>query len=278
MKTKTKGISAAIIFIISIGVYYYLIQGIEWFWSDFCANSNSCMKTLSLAEFLSIEVALIGMYFVVSTLDDWKKQDQYQVAKANILKLHNISSILKKFNEKISDFDNLYSRALLNPSNTYIEKTDNFLIYEDYKNNLKIEEDIRQCSLDIKDKAVSLHQNHFESCVDLAKEYLKDINNEILNLNSIKASLINEIIEKNLENKEIINKKIENQKDGFLKEFLLISNAVNNINNQKNGINNFSDLDISSEEFRAIVKNNELKFQDFTLSLKKLQKNLNDFV
>lgn len=73
---KTKGIWAIIIFFSSIGIYYYIIQLIEWVWLDFCTN-NFCMKTLSLAEFLALVVAVISLYFVVTSLDAWKKQYQF---------------------------------------------------------------------------------------------------------------------------------------------------------------------------------------------------------
>ncbi|EXF56672.1 hypothetical protein J502_2241 [Acinetobacter sp. 1294596] len=76
MKTRTKGIIAAVGFIFSIGIYYYLSLAIEWMWSDVCAK-HYCMKTPTLAEFLAIEVAVIGLYFVISSLDEWKKQYKF---------------------------------------------------------------------------------------------------------------------------------------------------------------------------------------------------------
>lgn len=179
MKTKTKGIYAAIGFIVSIGIYYFLSLGIEWFWSDICAK-HYCMKTLSLAEFLAIEAALIGVYFVVSSIDDWKKEDQYQTAKKNIIKLHSIYKKLEIYNVQLARLENsitsLYVRIDKKWKN---ETTQLFSKYKSWLSDLEIDKEIKEANYFITQQSKNLYQEDFENLINLLHDYITTIDRKL---------------------------------------------------------------------------------------------------
>ena len=44
-------------------------------------NSIHCIQIISLAEFLSITIAIIGLFWVIDSLDSWKNQDAYYTSR-----------------------------------------------------------------------------------------------------------------------------------------------------------------------------------------------------
>lgn len=181
MKTSTKGIIAAIGFVLSIGVYYFLVQGIEWIWSGVCAKYY-CMKTLSLAEFLSIEAALIGVYFVVSSIDDWKKEDQYQTAKKNILKLHAIYKKLKIYNVRLANLEKNISVLYITLDKTKsrkIQHTQLFLRYQSILSELEIKKEIAEADYSITQQSKNLYQQDFNNLIGLAHDYINTIDKKL---------------------------------------------------------------------------------------------------
>ena len=79
--------------------YYYAYSFVELYLSKLC-DKYVCFEFPPYADFLAIWSAIIGLYFVVTSLDAWKDQDKYQTAKINLVKLHEIDSILLKFKNK----------------------------------------------------------------------------------------------------------------------------------------------------------------------------------
>ncbi|MFK8986688.1 hypothetical protein [Acinetobacter seifertii] len=277
MKTRTKGIIAAVGFIFSIGIYYFLIQGIDWFWSDFCEQSY-CMKTLSLAEFLAIEAALIGVYFVISSLDDWKHQDKYQTAKSNLVKLHEINSTLLVFKKKLSNFDECYVEYFPNSlSDNDIKETNSFKKYKAIKSLLKIQEKLEECDHDINKKSVNLFQNNFESCINLAKTYIQEIEIEISNLNNKKRVEINNKITEQQEKKRKEEELIENMSEGYAKDLLKIAHGANKYSFSLNPTsNNDTDkLDINCKDIKEIMESKNNEYMKFSSLLEEIQTNIN---
>lgn len=277
MKTRTKGIIAAVGFICSIGIYYYLSLAIEWMWSDVCAK-HYCMKTPTLAEFLAIEVAVIGMYFVVSSLDDWKHQDKFQTAKINLVKLHEINSIISTFKNNLSNFDECYVEYFPNSlSDNDIKETNSFKKYKAIKSRLKIQDKIEECELDINTKNINLFQKDFESCISLAKTYIQEIDKELTKLNNEKRVNINNRIIKHEEDKKANEERVNNMPDGLKKTFALASLGAARISSSEDTIiySDINKLDINPEELEKIIefKNNE--YVEFSNLLKDIQNKVN---
>ncbi|WP_168379745.1 hypothetical protein [Acinetobacter cumulans] len=279
MKTKTKGIWAAIGFICSIGAYYYLSLAIEWIWSDICAK-HYCMKTLSLAEFLAIEAALIGVYFVVSSLDDWKHQDKFQTAKINLVKLHEIDSILLTFKNNLYNFDECYVKYYTNSlSDNEITETNSFKKYKAIKSHLKIQDKIEECDLDINTKSINLFQNDFESCISLAKKYIQEIDKEVIQINNERRVHINSRITKQEDDKKTEKEKINNMPDGFLKTLAEVSLGAARISSSEE-TTLYSDLiklDINLEDFKKIIESKNNEYIKFSNSLKNIQNKVNKY-
>lgn len=58
-------------------VYYLLMVGIsKGFMNDFC-HERYCFDFLDLSDFLAISIALIGLVYVIRSLDSWKEQDKF---------------------------------------------------------------------------------------------------------------------------------------------------------------------------------------------------------
>lgn len=185
MKTKTKGMWAAIGFILSIGVYYFLVQGIEWIWSSVCAK-HYCMKTLSLAEFLAIEAALIGLYFVVSSLDAWKHQDKYNNAKNRIALINDLKYKIEfSFGYKICSFYNNNISRGENEKKVFrmgLERDYIIACFKAYLKDTNIIGDIRNLDRENYNVKNCLYQKDFDEVIDLAYKYIEGCNIEIKKL------------------------------------------------------------------------------------------------
>ena len=294
MKTSTKGFIAAIVFLSSIGIYYYLSMGIDNYWLDYCSK-NYCMKTLSLAEFLAIEAALLGVYFVVSSIDDWKKQDQYLNAKQNIEQLYKIESKIKIFKGKALDLHNFS----LDTSNIFPRKehpnpqnTNMYLKYLGIKNSLNIDKLILDTEIDITKKMISLKQKKFENIITIAKDYINKIDKEIKKEDD---SLLNQYrIEKtNTDNKlKLIERNIGLMKDERVKEAykkILDMICKDTLLAPPNYNFDFDDDqkityqkpkldDIDKDKVIQIINDENYLYLNFENELKKLQKDLNRFI
>ncbi|TCB55552.1 hypothetical protein [Acinetobacter terrae] len=180
MKTKTKGILAAIGFICSIGAYYYLSLAIEWIWSDICAK-HYCMKTLSLAEFLSIEAAAIGVYFVVTSLDDWKHQDKYNNAKNRIAILNQLQPMITiGFGMKLCNFYTVRKGEIENKV-TKIDTERNYVVecFNAYLQDTQIFKQIQDLDRENYYVKNCLYQEDFDVVIKHAHKFISNCCNAI---------------------------------------------------------------------------------------------------
>jgi hypothetical protein len=258
--------------------YYYAYSFVDLYVSKLC-DKYVCFEFPPYADFLAIWAAIIGLYFVVTSLDAWKHQDKYQTAKINLVKLHEISSILLTFKNKLSDFDKVYVKYYLNStSDNEITQTNSFKKYEEIKSILKIEDKIEECDLDINTKSINLFQSDFESCISLAKKYIHEIDKEVINLNNEKRVRINNRITKKEDDKKAKEEKVKNMSEGTFKMLAMASLRAERISSSED-TTFFSDLiklDINTEDFNKILeaKNNEfIKFFD---TLENIQDKIND--
>lgn len=266
MKTKTKGIWAAIGFVLSIGVYYFLVQGIEWIWSGVCAKYY-CMKTLSLAEFLSIEAALIGVYFVVSSIDDWKKEDQYQTAKKNILKLHAIYKKLKIYNVRLANLEKNISALYITLDKTKsrkIQHTQLFLRYQSILSELEIKKEIAEADYSITQQSKNLYQQDFNNLIGLAHDYINTIDKKL-------AKKDEEIIIK--QNSDI--QSIRTEYEAKLRNSSIVDKQTLLVEMTEKC--NFYQQNLKQNDIDLILNQEHQKFNKYKKELSDLQHKINNF-
>jgi len=257
--------------------YYYAYSFVDLHLSKLC-DKYVCFEFPPYADFLAIWSAIIGLYFVVTSLDAWKDQDKYQTAKINLVKLHEIDSILLKFKNKLSNFDECYVEYFPNSlSDNDIKETNSFKKYKAIKSRLKIQEKLEECDLDINKKSVNLFQNDFESCINLAKTYIQGIEIEISNLNNKKRVEINNKITEQQEKKRKEEELIENMSEGYAKDLLKIAHGASNYSFSLNPTsNNDTDkLDINYKDLKKITESKNNEYMKFSSLLGKIQTKVN---
>lgn len=258
--------------------YYYAYSFVDLYVSKLC-DKYVCFEFPPYADFLAIWAAIIGLYFVVTSLDAWKHQDKYQTAKINLVKLHEISSILLTFKNNLSDFDKVYVKYYLNStSDNEITQTNSFKKYEEIKSILKIEDKIEECDLDINTKSINLFQSDFESCISLAKKYIHEIDKEVINLNNEKRVRINNRITKKEDDKKAKEEKVKNMSEGTFKMLAMASLRAERISSSED-TTFFSDLiklDINTEDFNKILEAKNNEFIKFIDTLENIQDKIND--
>lgn len=82
--------------------YYYFYSFVDLYLSKLC-DKYVCFKFLTYSELLAIWVALIGLSFVVSSLDDWKNQYKFEKATKTIAELNNTIYLLNFLESRIND-------------------------------------------------------------------------------------------------------------------------------------------------------------------------------
>lgn len=82
--------------------YYYFYSFVDLYLSRLC-DKYVCFKFLTYSELLAIWVALIGLYFVVSSLDEWKNQYKFEKATKTIAEFNNIIYILNFLESRINN-------------------------------------------------------------------------------------------------------------------------------------------------------------------------------
>ena len=260
--------------------YYYAYSFVDLYVSKLC-DKYVCFEFPPYADFLAIWAAIIGLYFVVTSLDAWKHQDKYQTAKINLVKLHEISSILLTFKNKLSDFDKVYVKYYLNStSDNEITQTNSFKKYEEIKSILKIEDKIEECDLDINTKSINLFQSDFESCISLAKKYIHEIDKEVINLNNEKRVRINNRITKKEDDKKAKEEKVKNMSEGTFKMLAMASLRAERISSSED-TTFFSDLiklDINTEDFNKILEAKNNEFIKFIDTIENIQDKINDHI
>ncbi len=259
-------------------IYYLTYVSVDKLFSKWC-KTNYCFEFPPYTDTLAIYVAVVGLYFVVHSLDAWKHQDKYQTAKINLVKLHEISSILLTFKNKLSDFDKVYVKYYLNStSDNEITQTNSFKKYEEIKSILKIEDKIEECDLDINTKSINLFQSDFESCISLAKKYIHEIDKEVINLNNEKRVRINNRITKKEDDKKAKEEKVKNMSEGTFKMLAMASLRAERISSSED-TTFFSDLiklDINTEDFNKILEAKNNEFIKFIDTLENIQDKIND--
>lgn len=117
MKIKNKiYISVALVLPVTI-VYYLTYVSVDKLFSKWC-KTNYCFEFPAYADTLAIYVALVGLDFVVTSLNEWKTQEKYFKSRENLELLAELCTVLKNIDEnllklKMTDLSKLNINDLL---------------------------------------------------------------------------------------------------------------------------------------------------------------------
>ncbi|CDG75853.1 hypothetical protein J671_2521 [Acinetobacter sp. 1130196] len=89
-------ITTFLVIVLLLGYYVAMVGVLKGWMNNFCQRKY-CLEFLSLGDYLSILIAVIGLVFVVQSLDAWKEQDKF-------LNARNICNQLIKFQD-LCEFD-----------------------------------------------------------------------------------------------------------------------------------------------------------------------------
>ena len=253
-------------------IYYLTYVSVDKLFSKWC-KTNYCFEFPPYADTLAIYVAVVGLYFVVHSLDAWKHQDQYQISKQNIKLLHTISERLNSFNVKISNVRDFNKEVLfLNTQrNKEIIKTQLFSRYESLMENLGIIQLVNDTYYKITQMEKGIYQNEFNTIINLAHSYVKNIDSEITDKNA-------EIMKKYQEN--IVQNEID------IKQQLAEAEKIKDEDRKRTAkamisLNRFTNsveiLDLTQNQIDSIVTNNSIHHQNFSIKLSNLQDKLNKY-
>ena len=277
MTLRNKILSAIGLGMILTILYYYIYAYFQIWFEGLC-KKNYCIEFFPIGDFIACYIAIVGLYFVVTSLDAWKHQDKFQTAKINLVKLHEIDSILLTFKNNLSNFDECYVKYYTNSlSDNEITETNLFKKYKALKSHLKIQDKLEECDLDINTKNINLFQNYFESCISSAKTYIQEIDKEVIKINNEKRVHINNRITKHEEDKKAEEEKINNMPSGIYKTLAMASLRASNISSLEN-TTIYSDiikLDINLEDFKKIIGSKNNEYIKFSTSLKDIQNKVN---
>jgi len=240
--------------------YYFTYAFVELKISDWCKN-NICFEFPPYADILSIWVAIIGLYFVVTSLDAWKHQDQYQTAKANIKLLHKLADDLEKYDVQLSRLEDnkqvyFYPEHILNNN---VTKAELFLKYEYWLDKKGILNFIKDTDYKITQQEMNLLQKEFNSIINLAHKYVIDIDENLKKRNDkIMGKYQNKIVQKELD------------KNGSQQVVALVTLIA--------ALNKITRPNLTQEDIDLIMTKEMNTHEKFKNELRQLQKNLNKYI
>lgn len=253
--------------------YYYAYSFAELYLRKLC-DKYVCFEFPPYADFLAIWSAIIGLYFVVTSLDAWKHQDQYQTAKQNIKLLHTISEELNSFNVKISKVRDFNKDILFlnTQGNKEIMKTQLFSRYESLMENLGIIQLVNDTDYKITQMEKGLYQNEFNTIINLAHSYVTNIDSEIKKKNAeimknYQENIVQNQLEKNQQLAEA--EKIEDEDSkNMVRAYLQFSKYTKSLKQP----------DLTQNQIDAIIDKNHIHYKNFSVKLKILQDKLNKYI
>lgn len=164
--------------------YYYAYSFVELYVSKLC-DKYVCFEFPPYADFLAVWTAIIGLYFVVTSLDAWKQQDKYNNSKNRIALLNDLKHKIEfDFGLKICSFyetnqgENEKKVLRMGLERDYIISS-----FNAYLEDTNILEDVRKLDRENYYTKNCLYQNDFDKVIELAYKYIWGCCNEIRKLN-----------------------------------------------------------------------------------------------
>ena len=252
-------------------IYYLTYVSVDKLFSKWC-KTNYCFEFPPYADTLAIYVAIVGLYFVVHSLDAWKHQDQYQTAKQNIKRLHEIADELKNYNVKLSNLNERYIMLDYTSSTREFKNTDLYLKYKDWIEKNGIKNIISDADHKITQQEVNLYQEDFNKLIKICHDYIHDIDQKIMNKDR-------KIVEDYSKKEEKVKEKREQQ-----------LSAINNLENTKGKYDVLKLMNIGStikdkeypnmtqEDIDRIITEEHNNYKKFEKELRLLQNKLNEYI
>lgn len=95
IKLRTKvGIALVLTALLSL-IYYLTYSYIELYSIKWC-KTHICIELPSYEDILAIWVAIVGLYFVVTSLEEWKGQYKFERAQQTFKKVREVCYGLEK--------------------------------------------------------------------------------------------------------------------------------------------------------------------------------------
>lgn len=229
MTLKNKILCAIALGLISILLYYFLFVAIQKNLLGFC-KEYFCLELIPIGDFIAIFISVIGLYFVVSSLNDWKIQDKYNNAKIRVAELNEISSLMHDFSFKICAFYNYKTNgenqskvSKLIPNDDYVRNM--FKAYIEDTGILNRIRELDKRNFSTKD---CLFQNDFDHVIEQGYKFINGCNKDIKEMAKTEEDT-QESYEHTL---ELIYKKHRNESEIFKKGLAELNRKLSQIVNQ----------------------------------------------
>lgn len=253
---------------------YYYIYAFFQIWFDKLCENYYCIEFFPIGDFIACYIAIVGLYFVVTSLDAWKHQDQYQTAKQNIKLLHTVSEKLNLFNEKISNVPEFNKKIFFLDAqrNNKIIKTQLFLRYESLMEELNIIQLVKGTDYKITQMEKGLYQNEFNTIINIAHSYVTNIDSEIKKKNAeimenYQENIVQNQLEKNQQLAEAEKIEDEDRRNTAI-ALLQLSKFTKSLKQP----------DLTQNQIDAIIAKNHIHYHNFSVKLKILQDKLNKYI
>lgn len=142
---------------VGLTILYYYIYAYFQIWFDDLCKKNYCIEFFPIGDFIACYIAIVGLYFVVTSLDAWKNQYKFEEAVQTI----------KLFDKQlpILQLVIIHVHKLINNSkrNNY---GDMFGAEQDFEDMFKIQDvynRLDELGDTIRNNKNNLHQEQFES-------------------------------------------------------------------------------------------------------------------
>lgn len=171
-------------------IYYLLYSFVELNSSGWC-KKNICIEFISYTDFLTICLAILSLYFVVTSLEEWKGQYKFEKSLKTFEKIQELGWGLEKL------IGNTY--VLINESRRYGHSH----AYRDYDEKLKEEKlniKIFYLRSDIFEEKNNYRQDDFEEIISVIESIESGLTGELRDLHWNDSSAQN----KKTEDAEII--------------------------------------------------------------------------
>lgn len=205
-------------------VYYYIYSYFQIWFDDLC-KKNYCIEFFPIGDFIACYIAIVGLYFVVTSLDAWKKQDKYNNAKARVAELNSLQpEITLGFGFKICSFYDVKQKKTEKKILRFDHERDYVVAcFEAYLDDTQILEKLRNLERENYNVKNCLYQDDFDKVIEQAYKYLSGCVSEIK-----KLSLTEDDSKKNYENiLTQIYKKHRNYEYSFKTELAALNRKLN---------------------------------------------------
>lgn len=241
---------ATLLLIIIIVIHYFISVTSDKYWKGLC-DSWYCLELIPLGDVISISIAIIGLYFVVKSLDAWKHQDQYQTAKKNIKALFKFSSELVEYIDFLKSIESGKNSICNNLDINFIndiEDVGNTQVFNVYiEKHKQTKANFDTLKEETTNKNINLFQIKFNEIINIIDKVLDKIHDEINNEN-------------------------DNIRQDFLKNHIINKDKFNRLDRKK------KIKDIDQKKLDDIINKHDNEINKINIYLNDLQSKLNNYV